>query len=319
MALSQMYPGMSNSPKTSLKNNITSAATSFEVDNAALLPAAPNLAVIGTDQNAEVVIYGAKNGNILTQCIRGAGGTTAKAWNQGISVARNFTNLDYTTLCNNITDLDNRKRNTADKINVGTEVTSVLPVANGGTGNNSLAGVKSWLGLAALAFKTLVNLASDVSGILPIANGGTGASTVPAARNALGLGNTSGALPIANGGTGQTTAAAARNALGLGNTSGALPIANGGTGATTKAAARNALGLGNTEGAVPVANGGTGSTNAADARTALGLANSQTGRANIGVTDIATRPDYEISTTDLINGSSALSSGKIYFFVDDQE
>ena len=39
---------------------------------------------------------------------------------------------------------------------------------------------------------------------MPIANGGTGQTTVAAARNALGLGNTSGALPIANGGTGAT-------------------------------------------------------------------------------------------------------------------
>jgi len=78
---------------------------------------------------------------------------------------------------------------------------------------------------------------------LPIAQGGTGQTTVAAARNALGLGNTSGALPIANGGTGQKTVAAARNALGLGNTSGAVPVANGGTGATTAAYARTNLGI----------------------------------------------------------------------------
>lgn len=78
---------------------------------------------------------------------------------------------------------------------------------------------------------------------LSIAQGGTGQTTVAAARNALGLGNTSGALPIANGGTGQKTVAAARNALGLGNTSGAVPVANGGTGATTAAGARTNLGI----------------------------------------------------------------------------
>ncbi len=95
---------------------------------------------------------------------------------------------------------------------------------------------------------------------LPIANGGTGQTSVAAARNAFGLGNTTGALPIANGGTGQTSVAAARNAFGLGNTTGALPIANGGTGQTSVAAARNAFGLGNTTGALPIANGGTGAT-----------------------------------------------------------
>ena len=53
-----------------------------------------------------------------------------------------------------------------------------------------------------------------VTGTLPIANGGTGATTAAGVRNALGLGNTTGAVPIANGGTGATTAAAARTALG---------------------------------------------------------------------------------------------------------
>ena len=76
------------------------------------------------------------------------------------------------------------------------------------------------------------------SGTLPVARGGTGATTAAGIRNNLGLGNTTGAVPIANGGTGATTAAAARNALGLGNTTGAVPVANGGTGATTAANAR---------------------------------------------------------------------------------
>lgn len=81
----------------------------------------------------------------------------------------------------------------------------------------------------------------DSDMVVPVANGGTGQTTLAGIREALGLGNTTGALPIANGGTGATTVADARNALGLGNTSGALPIANGGTGQTTKQAALTAL------------------------------------------------------------------------------
>ena len=50
---------------------------------------------------------------------------------------------------------------------------------------------------------------------LPIAGGGTGQTTVAGVRNVLGLGNTDGALPIANGGTGATTAEAARKNLGI--------------------------------------------------------------------------------------------------------
>lgn len=49
--------------------------------------------------------------------------------------------------------------------------------------------------------------------VLPIANGGTGQTTAAGVRNTLGLGNTTGALPIANGGTGQTTAANALKAF----------------------------------------------------------------------------------------------------------
>ena len=115
---------------------------------------------------------------------------------------------------------------------------------------------------------------SYLTGTVPVANGGTGETSIAAARNAFGLGNTTGAVPVANGGTSASTAGDARTALGLGsiatiNTP--VPVANGGTGATTVAAARNNFGLGNTTGALPVANGGTGATTSADARNNLGL------------------------------------------------
>lgn len=51
--------------------------------------------------------------------------------------------------------------------------------------------------------------------VLPIAGGGTGQTTVAGVRYALGLGNTDGALPIANGGTGADNAEAARKNLGI--------------------------------------------------------------------------------------------------------
>ena len=56
--------------------------------------------------------------------------------------------------------------------------------------------------------------AGELTSVLPIANGGTGATSVADVRNALGLGNTTGALPIANGGTGATTARNALSNLG---------------------------------------------------------------------------------------------------------
>ena len=55
--------------------------------------------------------------------------------------------------------------------------------------------------------------------VLPIAGGGTGQTTVAGVRYALGLGNTDGALPIANGGTGADNAPAALSNLGVDTTS----------------------------------------------------------------------------------------------------
>ncbi len=53
---------------------------------------------------------------------------------------------------------------------------------------------------------------------LSIANGGTGQTTVEGIRNILGLDNTTDVLPISKGGTGATDAATARKNLGLNNT-----------------------------------------------------------------------------------------------------
>lgn len=58
-----------------------------------------------------------------------------------------------------------------------------------------------------------------VTGTLAVANGGTGQTTLAKVRNAMGLGDTTGALPIANGGTGASTAANARSNLGVPPTS----------------------------------------------------------------------------------------------------
>lgn len=66
----------------------------------------------------------------------------------------------------------------------------------------------------AVSFEGTENVTPGVMGTLPIANGGTGQTTAAGIRNALGLGNTTGALPIANGGTGATSAANALSNLG---------------------------------------------------------------------------------------------------------
>ena len=313
MAQTTMYAGKTNSPKTALAAHISANDTAIMLVDSSVLPDAPNLAVIGTTSSAEVILYSGMSGNKLTGVLRGRGGTVAQSWAADTAVARNFTIIDYENICDNIRDLESRKVNKTDQIDLVTKVTGILSVANGGTGVSTVAGIKELLGLAAMAYKALVNLTSDVTGILPLGNGGTGLSASPsmltnlastAAANVMAAAprpGVTGTLPPENGGTGQTSLQAARNAMGLGDTLGAVPPESGGTGQTSLQALRNAMGLGNTEGYLPVANGGTGAGAAADART------------NLGVTDIGTRPNYQISTSNLTPGTSALATGMLYF------
>lgn len=114
MSLSTMYAPKSNSPKTELSAQITASATSMTVTDGNALPDAPNIAVLGTGENAEVVIYNAKSGNTLSGLIRGSGGSTASVWPEGTTVARNFTALDHSTIIANINDLETRKADSAD-------------------------------------------------------------------------------------------------------------------------------------------------------------------------------------------------------------
>lgn len=159
-----------------------------------------------------------------------------------------------------LTNLASTSADTVFKASPRPGVTGILPVANGGTGKNTLQATRNAMGLG------------NTTGALPIANGGSGMTSSPSMLTNLGSTSAdnvfkasprpgvTGTLPAANGGTGQTSLQATRNAMGLGNTTGALPAANGGTGQTSLQATRNAMGLGNTTGALPVANGGTGAT-----------------------------------------------------------
>ena len=111
--LETMYAPQVNSPATTLSANISSSATSISVLNGSVLPAAPNLLVIGGDtDSAETVRMTAKSGNTLT-VVRGVQGT-AKSWTTGATIARLFTAKDLSDVQGNITALNSGKAEAAD-------------------------------------------------------------------------------------------------------------------------------------------------------------------------------------------------------------
>ena len=125
MALDTMYAGKVNSPATTLDGAINDSVTTINVVDGGDLPDAPNLAVIGTGEDAETILYETKNGNELSDVTRGFQGV-AKEWDSGTPVARLFTAYDYDTLKSNITDLESRlgEVNTISNIGEGAEIYS---------------------------------------------------------------------------------------------------------------------------------------------------------------------------------------------------
>lgn len=92
-----LYPGIPFSPQATLTDNIGAADTIIPVSDVSAFPAAPNLATIGTDEDGETILYAAKTANALSGCQRGVEGT-AKAWQMGEIIARNFTAKDHNDL-----------------------------------------------------------------------------------------------------------------------------------------------------------------------------------------------------------------------------
>lgn len=107
-----MYAGINNSPQTTITAEITASAQDIPVLSVAGFPAAPNLATIGTDENAEIIRYNGVSGNSLTGCERGFNGTTAKVWPADTLIYRAFSLYDYEALRGNVTQLDTDKLDT---------------------------------------------------------------------------------------------------------------------------------------------------------------------------------------------------------------
>ncbi|WP_339309789.1 tail fiber protein [Paenibacillus sp. FSL k6-2145] len=105
--LETMYPAAVNSKQTELAEAIDDTQTSFTVLDGSVLPPAPNLITLGTDESAETVLYTEKTGNEITGVTRGFE-SGAVSWAAGTKLARFFTAHDHDTFRENIADLDQR-------------------------------------------------------------------------------------------------------------------------------------------------------------------------------------------------------------------
>lgn len=108
--MTTMYPGKVNSPPTTLVDAIDSAVTTITITDASVLPIAPNLATIGSDVDAETILFTTVTGNTLEGVTRGFQGT-AKTWPAGTPIARLFTEYDYRALSDNINSMGTGQSN----------------------------------------------------------------------------------------------------------------------------------------------------------------------------------------------------------------
>ncbi len=109
MAQTTMYKGINNSPVTTLTAQAAATDTEINVASTAGFPAAPNIATLGVDDNAELVLYTGIGTGKLTGCTRGFNGTTARSWAVNTKAYRGFTAYDHDTFVDNISDLNTAK------------------------------------------------------------------------------------------------------------------------------------------------------------------------------------------------------------------
>lgn len=166
MAQTIMYPGIDNSPKTIITGEVTATDTTIPIESAAALPEGPNLATLGTGDNAEVLLYTSIADNVLQGCVRGVGGT-ARVWAAGTNIYRAYTNKDHQIFIDNIRDLDSNKLDkTGSAENLTAAFTAAASRSNISSGEKisiSFGKISKWFtDLKALAFKATVGT-SDIS------------------------------------------------------------------------------------------------------------------------------------------------------------
>lgn len=183
-----MYAGVNNSPQTTLTSEITAAAQEIPVLSVAGFPAAPNLATIGTDENAEIIRYNGISGSSLTGCERGFHSTTAKVWPADTLIYRAFSLYDYEALRGNVTQLDTDKLDAdgdgSDLTAAFTSAESREAIATGETAATLWGKVAKWLAdLKAVAFSgQYADLTGAPTAMTPTAHASThgtgGADTI---------------------------------------------------------------------------------------------------------------------------------------------
>ena len=105
MSFSTMYDGQALSTTTTVNEALSDSDTTITVADASKLPSAPNLAVIGTGEDAETILYTGISSNDLTGVTRGYNDTTNKAWDSGTQIARLLTEYDLEALQDNVEKL----------------------------------------------------------------------------------------------------------------------------------------------------------------------------------------------------------------------
>jgi hypothetical protein len=174
----------SNFGSTTISGAITSGQTAITVASGAVFPsiAGSNYfwAVISDSLTAptkqEIVKVTALSGNNLT-VTRGQEGTSAQAFDAGAYIELRLTNQSMQDV------FDDAVAVARSNINSVTGIVTTAKGGTGQDFSASTGYVKMTSGTASV--DTTIDLTSEVSGALPIANGGTGQTTALAARNAL--------------------------------------------------------------------------------------------------------------------------------------